>query len=140
MKFGGLSESDIQEISKILESEGITFQIETDSDIASFNERSIKNNLRHLSPPNISTHILSILIEDKDFELISDQGKENLLHFGITNLPPDPEDFKPFSGETFHQDLIEGPRRMIGASFVHQLLYGVLILILVYGAKYLFGL
>jgi hypothetical protein len=73
MKFGGLSESEIQVISKILESEGITFQIETDSDIAFFNERSIKNNLRHLSPPNISTHILSILIEDKDFELISDQ-------------------------------------------------------------------
>lgn len=135
MKFGGLSEGEVKEIIKILETESIEFYIEEDEDIASFNERSIKNNLRHLSPPNLSTHILSIYIEDHDLEMIPDKGKERLLVFGITNLVPKPEDLKAFTGETFHRNMADAPKTIIGASFFHQTIYGVILVLLAFAVK-----
>jgi hypothetical protein len=67
MKLGGLSEVDVKKISEILESHVIPFSIATDQDMEQFNIISMSNNLRHYSPPNISTHVLAIEINDDDF-------------------------------------------------------------------------
>jgi hypothetical protein len=128
MKFGGLSEHEVTKISDILNAEGITFSISKDSEIEEFNSISMKNNLRHYTPPNISTHVLQISIEDEDFQKISESGKSKLLEFGITDQAPSPEDFEPFSGNTIHKELAEGPKRMIAFTFKHQLIAGLLLL------------
>jgi hypothetical protein len=110
MKFGGLSESEVSNISFILNNEGIPFSVGVDQEIEEFNTASMKNNLRHYTPPNISTHILAITIEDEDFSKISHSGKSLLLGLGITDEAPAPEDFSPSTGKSIHQDLIAGPR------------------------------
>lgn len=81
MKFGGLSESEVSKISSILTEEGIEFSVGKDQEIEQFNSGSMKNNLRHYTPPNISTHILAITIEDEHFSKISEQSKIKLLDF-----------------------------------------------------------
>src|SRR5690606_17777868 len=111
MKFGGLSESEVKLISDILSGEGIPFSIDKDGEIEEFNQSSMKNNLRHYAPPNISTHILAIAIDDDHFHQISDAGKLKLLDFGITDQAPSPEDFKPYTGNSIHKELVTGPVR-----------------------------
>lgn len=132
MKFGGLSEIDVSKISAILEAEGISYSVGKDQDIEEFNLKSMENNLRHYTPPNISTHILAITIEDDHFHKISDSGKRNLLDFGVTDQVPSPEDFKPFTGESFHKELIEGPKRLVAFNFKHQLILGVVMILIYY--------
>ena len=132
MKFGGLSESEVEKISAILNAEGVPFSIDKDSEIEDFNSRSIKNDLRHFTPPNISTHILSIAIADEDFLRLSSAAKTKLLDYGITDQAPSPEDFRPFTGSTIHKDLVEGPRRMLAMNFKHQLVAGIVILVIYY--------
>lgn len=138
MKLGGLSEDEIKTIISILEAEGIEYVVKTDSDIASFNQNSIKNNLRHLTPPNISTHILSIHINDDDFEKITEVGKKKLFDYGITDIGPNIEDFKSFSGETIHQELLESPKRLVGVGFIHQIIYAFIALSIGLMIKYCF--
>ena len=65
MKFGGLSEKDVSGISMILEGDGIPFSIDKDEEIEEFNSASMKNDLRHYTPPNISSHILAVTIVDE---------------------------------------------------------------------------
>lgn len=137
MKFGGLSEVDVKKISEILESNCIPFSIGTDQDMEQFNSISMSNNLRHYSPPNISTHVLAIEINDDDFMKISSQSKEQLLEFGITDIVPAPEDFQPHSGNTIIKELAEGPRRVVAFNFKHQLLVGLIMLLIVLAVKYL---
>ena len=133
MKFGGLSEQEVTKISDILNGEGVPFSIETDADMQEFNTTSMQNNLRHMTPPNISTHVLAIIIEDEVFLKMSEAAKAKLLGFGITDKAP--EDFQPFSGNTIHQEIVHGPRRMIGLNLKHQLIVGLIMLALVYLIK-----
>ncbi len=126
MKFGGLSEKEVSAISKILEHDGIPFSIDKDQEIEDFNSASMKNDLRHYTPPNISTHILAVTISDEDFQKISEGTKAKLLPFGITDQVPSPEEFIPQTGESIHRELLKGPNRMIGVNFKHQLIVGAL--------------
>lgn len=128
MKFGGLSEKEVTGISKILETEGIQFSIDKDQEIEEFNSASMKNDLRHYTPPNISTHILAVTIGDEDFQKISVASKKRLLDFGITDEVPAPEEFIPQTGESIHKELLKGPNRMIGVNFKHQLIVGAVLL------------
>jgi hypothetical protein len=133
MKFGGLSEQEVTKISAILNGEGIPFSIESDADMQEFNTTSMQNNLRHFTPPSISTHVLAILIDDEAFLKTSEAARVKLLDFGITDQAP--EDFQPFSGTTIHKDLVEGPRRMIGFNLKHQLIAGLIMLAVIYVLK-----
>ena len=133
MKFGGLSEQDVTKLSDILNGEGIPFSIESDADMQEFNTTSMQNNLRHFTPPQISTHVLAILIEDEAFSKISEGARAKLLDFGITDQAP--EEFQPFSGTTLHKELVEGPRRMIGFNLKHQLIVGLIMLAVIYFLK-----
>lgn len=140
MKFGGLSENDVQQISDILNGESIPFSVEKDAEIEEFNATSMGNDLRHYAPPNISTHILAISIEDEDFHRLSESAKKKLLDFGITDQAPAAEDFKPYSGtSTIHKELAEGPKRMVAFNFKHQIILGLLLLIAFYLVKNLFN-
>lgn len=122
MKFGGLSENDVNKISEILGQEGITFSIDKDQELEDFNKSSMSNNLRHYSPPNITTHILAIEIADEDFQRMSESAKKELLDFGITDEFPSPEDFVPFTGETIHKELKKNQNRVVATNVLHQLL------------------
>lgn len=129
MKFGGLSEKELVMISEILQSEGIDFQVGKDIEIEKFNQASMKNNLRHYTPPNISTHILSIEIDDSDFTSLSESARVKLLDFGITDEAPADEDFTPISGEpSVHQELLKGPIRVVAFNFKHQLILAAVFL------------
>ena len=130
MKFGGLSEKEVNEISQILKREGIEFHIGQDEEIQEFNSLSMKNNLRHYTPPNISTHILAINILDDAFSKISEEGRAQLLDFGITDVIPSPEDFQPFTGESIHKELVHGPKRLVAFNFKHQLIAGGIFIVI----------
>jgi len=135
MKIGGLSEFEVSKISDILNGEGIPFTIEKDVEIEEFNQSSMENNLRHLAPPNISTHILAIAIEDDNFHTLSETAKLKLFDFGITDQMPAPEDFHPYTGNSIHKELVKGPVRMIGFQFKHQLIAGAVLLLVTYLIK-----
>jgi Mg/Co/Ni transporter MgtE len=119
MKFGGLSEQEVKTISELLEQEGVSFEVKVDEDIEDYNDLSIRNDLRHLTPPNISTHILAVHVQDDAFDLLSSSAREKLLEFGITDQVPDPEDFIAATGDTFHRDLAVAPRRIVAFNFKH---------------------
>ncbi len=133
MKFGGLSEQEVAKISDILNGEGIPFSVESDADMQEYNTTSMQNNLRHFTPPSISTHVLAILIEDESFLKTSEGARAKLLDFGITDKAP--EEFQPFSGTTIHKELVHGPRRVIGFNLKHQLIVGLIMLGLMYLVK-----
>ena len=135
MKFGGLSEKEVQKISAILTQEGIDFTVDKDQEIEEFNKGSMKNNLRHYTPPNISTHILAITIEDEHFSKISESSKIKLMDFGISDQVPSAEDFQPFTGETIHNDLLKGQNRVVAFNLKHQLILGAILLGLFYFFK-----
>jgi hypothetical protein len=129
MKFGGLSEKEVSKITFILNDENIPFTIDKDQEIEEFNTASMKNDLRHYTPPSISTHILAININDEDFQSISTEARARLLEFGISDQVPEPEDFVPQSGASIHKELLDGPRRMVAFNMKHQLIVGAIILL-----------
>jgi len=133
MKFGGLSEQEVTKISDILNGEGIAFSVESDADMQEFNTTSMQNNLRHFTPPQISTHVLAIIIDDEAFAKISENARAKLLDFGITDQAP--EEFQPFTGTTIHKELVEGSRRMIGFNLKHQLIVTLVLLAVMYLMK-----
>lgn len=127
MKCGGLSESDLESITEILSREDVPFSVGKDEEIVEFNENSIKRNLRHYSPPNLSLHILAITIEDEHFDRISPSGKSQLLDLGITDEVPSMEDFALTPAETIHSTLSKHPNRMVATNLKHQLLLALII-------------
>jgi hypothetical protein len=98
MIFGGLSEDEIEKIKSILDQEGVTYKAGVDGGILKMNDQSMRDNLRHYKAPDVSTHILAIEIEDEDFQKLSSTEKEGLLHYGITDVAPSPEDFETPTG------------------------------------------
>ncbi len=135
MKFGGLSEQEVAKITFILNAEGIPFTIDKDQEIEEFNTASMKNDLRHYTPPNISTHILAIDINDEDFQKISADSRAKLLEIGISDQAPEPEDFVPQTGASIHKEILDGPKRMVAFNMKHQLIVGGIILL----AFWIFG-
>jgi hypothetical protein len=121
MIFGGLSDEELQKIKAILDQEGIPYKIGLDQGILEVNQSSIKNDHRHNYSPNISNHILAIEINDDVFSHLSPSGKEKLLVFGITELPPpSEEDFK------MPQTKNEAPEKYLT---VHNLVMTIIIII-----------
>lgn len=88
MLFGGLSEQEVKSITKILDKENVQFKVAIDGEVIGANKESMEQNLRHYHGANISTHILTIEIEDQSFAGISDSSKDDLLVFGITDIAP----------------------------------------------------
>lgn len=118
MKIGGLSEKEVQEISKILSDASVSFNVATDQHIQDFNDKSIRNDLRHLSAPSISTNILSIEIDESVFETLSQGTLKKLYRYGITDLIPeglevdDPNPLEPIQNQ-----ILSGQRKVIGTYF-----------------------
>lgn len=137
MKFGALSEKEVEKITALLETESIPYEVTTDESIENFNARSMDNDLRHLSPPNISTHILAIVLEDESFKKMGATLKEKLLEFGITDETPDLEDFEHSGEETHHKTLLRGPQVIAGANLKHQIVVFIVLtlLYLIYRAE-----
>jgi hypothetical protein len=125
MKFGGLSEKEIQKITELLSAEQIVFEVKTDAAMLDNNDESMKNNLRHLNSPSISTHVLSLVVEENAFSKMSKSLKNNLLELGITDEVPSELDFLDKEPELIQKELIKGDKRLIGKSFLHQLVVGV---------------
>lgn len=138
MLFGGLSEDDVKKISDILTKEGIAFEITKDSAIEESNAASIKNDLRHFVPPNLSLHVLAISVEDEDFQKISPLARTELQSLGISDEPPLPEDFTPFSGQTIQKTLAKDPQRLVAFNLKHQIIAGLILLIIIGLIKTLF--
>jgi hypothetical protein len=140
MKFGGLSEKEADQISRILTKENVSFKVIYDDDIDDFNRHSIKNNLRHLSPPSISTHTLAIVINDEDFNILSAQCRSDLLPFGIGDQPPDFLNIDPVANHSIHKDLIEGQKRALGFNLKHQLFLLVFIFAIISLIRFFAGI
>lgn len=122
MKFGGLSEKEIQKLTELLDAEGISFDVSTDQDMIDNHNQSMKYNLRHLNAPSISNHILSLVINDESFSKMSPELIEQLLSFGITNKIPSDLEFSEEAPELIQKELLKGNERLVGSSFLHQLL------------------
>lgn len=130
MIFGGLSEKELNEISRVLDNEGIEYEVKTDELIIDSNKESMKYDLRHLSAPSISTHILAIEISELSFEKMGASLKSKLLEFGITNEIP--KEFEAFDKEeitTVHDQQLKGNKRIVGFNFVHQIILIVFVLL-----------
>jgi hypothetical protein len=124
MKFGGLSEKEINEISALLRAENISYEIKTDQEMINSNDQSMKHNLRHLNAPSISTHVLALLVPEDSFNKMSQELKEKLLDFGITDQVPLELDFSEEEPVLVQEELLKGSKRLVGRSFLHQLLIG----------------
>jgi hypothetical protein len=135
MIFGGLSEKEVEKITNALKNESIKFEVSEDASITDANEVSMKNNLRHLSPPSFSTHMLSVLISEDAFSNMSNGLKETLLTFGITNEVP--EEFSELTSEpeNIHLEITKGNKRVIGTNFIHTILFMLLIALITYYFK-----
>ena len=132
MIIGGLSEKDVQKISSLLKSESISFTVEMDNSMMDANDYSLKNDLRHLSSPSISTHILSIYLPEDSFSNMSDNLKKNLLEFGVTNEIPDELDLTSLSPEPIQFEMTKGNKRVVGKNFLYECLLAVIVSIVIY--------
>lgn len=132
MIFGGLSEKEVESISRLLTNEEITFTTNVDELITQANQTSMQHNLRHLNPPSISTNILAIEIKDEDFENMSKELEAKLLEYGITNkIPPEfDEELGPV--EPIQNELLKGSKKVIGINWLHQLMLMVAFSVLYY--------
>ena len=122
MIFGGLSEKEVVQISSLLEKENIHFEVVSDETIMNSNELSMRNNLRHLTGPNISTHVLAINISDDAFAKMGDELRAKLLTYGITDEAP--EEFSAQGSsenphEMIHRQMLDGNKRVIGWNLMH---------------------
>jgi ribosomal protein L11 methylase PrmA len=138
MYFGGLSEKEVNKICDLLTRENVAFSVVEDNQIHKYNQLSMKNNLRHLNPPSISTHVLAIVVEDNFFQIISDQLKSELVSFGITDqVPPefeltDEQSWQADAHENIHANLVNGNKRVIAFNLKHQLILLVIIGVITY--------
>lgn len=132
MIFGGLSEQELLKITTLLDFHQVFYKIKTDSVIDQINHESMQNNLRHLNPPSISTHILAIEISDDSFDNMSEKLRSSLLDFGITNIAP--EDFiepETQNLKAIHSEILSGNKKIVGFSFLHQ--FAIVIIISLIG-------
>lgn len=93
MIFGGLSEKEVSGISDLLNDQNIKFDVQLDDNMMDSNDQSIQNDLRYLKAPSISQNILSIEINDEVFGEMSNDLKNQLLEFGISNEVPSEYEF-----------------------------------------------
>lgn len=112
MKLGGLSEQEVSSISQTLEKHNIPFEVKPDNEILDFNDESMQNNLRHFNSPNISTHILSIHIEDQDLESISAEANQDLLQHGVGAEVPE-ELFEATEDGSVLKEVNKGNHRLV---------------------------
>lgn len=134
MQCNGLSEQEMQKISKLLDSEDIKFRVSSDSSMLNFNEQSMQNNLRHLNSPSISTHVIQMEIPDEEFSKMSSELKAKLLDFGITDDIPSELEFSDHADPNLEiQNMkLASDRKIIGVNFFHIIILSLVI----YGLGY----
>lgn len=134
MIFGGLSEKELSQISELLEAEGINFEVSTDDSMMNANQESMGYNLRHLHPPNISTSILAIKLQDNAFEAMSEDLKKKLLDFGITDQIP--EEFNDLETqeepESIHGQINQNNKKMVGTNFLLQAIIAIMMMVIIW--------
>lgn len=121
MIIGGLSEKEVLEIEKLLSRERIEYKIIKDDSIIDSNKESMQYNLRHLSSPSISTHVLAIELKEDGFEKMSESLKAELLKLGVTDQIPDELEFNDSQVEPIQSELNKGSKRLVGHNFLHQI-------------------
>lgn len=134
MIFGGLSEKELTQISELLDSENINYEASTDESMMNANQESMGYNLRHLHPPNISTSILAIKLQDNAFESISEDLKKKLLEFGITDQVP--EEFNELDTkeepELIHGQINQNNKKMVGTNFLIQAIIAIIMMAIIW--------
>ena len=83
MNFGGLSENEYKQVIDLLTKAEIPHSGEVDEGMTNANKENMGNDIRHLSPSSISTHILSITIKEEDLSKIDATLKNKLEKYGI---------------------------------------------------------
>lgn len=144
MIFGGLAEKEVEEISKILNEANIEFKVSTDENIQNFNKKSMNNDLRHFGSTSISTHILSIELDNKAMEKLDEQTKAKLLKFGITDEVPegfeiDESTIHDDQQSNVHHEILKGNRQMVGKSLLVQIVIILGFALIVGVIKYIYS-
>ena len=135
MIIGGLSEKELEAITKLLENENISYQVKTDESIMRVNEESLQNNLRHLNSPSISTNILALELAPEAFQKMSEDLKSSLLEYGITNEVPEGLFVEDKEIEYVQHEINTGNKRLVGHYALHTLLAGVIAYIIFWFLK-----
>ncbi|MBD63604.1 MAG: hypothetical protein CME62_00220 [Halobacteriovoraceae bacterium] len=131
MKLGGLSTKEVDQISKILDEYQVEYELTDDESMWKANEHTLKNDLRHLSSPSVSTHVLAIQIKTQESELSPDL-KTRLEPFGVSfELPPE------MDGSEIEDPVLEmrkksdeGNRRIVGVTFGLEILVGIFVFLI----------
>lgn len=125
MIIGGLSEKEVESLTRLLQSESISHEIITDDSMLEANQESMQYNLRHLNSPSISTHVLAIRLADGALDNISENVKKSLLQYGVTHQVP--EEFMDMdqAPENIQREINKGNQRIVGYNFLHQILLGL---------------
>jgi hypothetical protein len=87
--FTKLSEKEMNQISSILDSENIPYQVLMDEQELEQNKEKAQKVYNKRKSINYSNTILSIQMDQSDFETLSDNAKEKLLPLGITTQIPE---------------------------------------------------
>lgn len=131
MIIGGLSEKELAQISELLDFENINYEVSTDDSMVNANNESMGYNLRHLHPPNISTSILAIKLQDNAFESMSEDLKKKLLDYGVTDQVP--EEFNELDAkevpESIHSQINHNNKKMVGTNFLLQAVFAIVMLL-----------
>ena len=126
MIIGGLSEKELQAITALLDSEGISYQVKTDESIMRFNDESMQHNLRHLNSPSISTNVLALELAPEVFETMSENLKASLRGYGITDEVPEELFVEDKEIDFVQHEINTGNKRLIGYYMLHSIIVGVI--------------
>jgi hypothetical protein len=131
MNFGGLSENEYKQVIDLLTKAKVPHSGGVDEGMTTANKENMGNDIRHLSPSSISTHILSITIKEQDISLIDQDLKTKLEKYGIYADSTDeiidvPEGQDLPSAQSVANQAVENAR---GRSFAMELITAVVILI-----------
>jgi hypothetical protein len=136
MIFGSLSEQEVKEISLILDSAGIGYEVIQDQSVLQSNKDSLDFNLRYLFGPNLSNNFLAIKIEDVNLSNLSNDIKVKLSVYGITDEIPDEFINQKFSKiDPIIVDVDSSRKKMVGMTYGLSVLFGVLVIVITYYLK-----
>ena len=134
--FGSLAQSEVKAITKLLDSETISYKVMRDDSVLESNRESINYDLRYLFPAKVSTNVLAIEVSDEEFSRMSNDLKSKLLDYGISNELPD-----EYIGLNFeqidHSDLSSGSSSSKSMYTFWNLVGAVVIIVAVFLLKIL---
>lgn len=83
MSFGPYSESEIKQITTILDHHNVHYEVQVDKASEVEIKQSMKNNFRHYYGSSIKAHILSILIAPDKLDALNEQTQSKLNDLGL---------------------------------------------------------